>query len=431
MRRGLALALVGCLWGAPAAARQGEADATRPFQVAAEVIAEIQVHGNNVTPDAEILAIAGVVRGHAFASTTLEEVRQRLVASGRFEGVRVLKRFASVSDPLQISLVIILDERPVAIAPGIDPGEAVRIRRRPFGRGPLFLPILDVEDGYGVTYGATIAVPHVAGERSRLLFPLSWGGRRRAATEFDAPIASGAIGRVRAGGGIDERRHPAYLERETRVSAWSRVETRTVWHVRAGVTGRVDRIAFGGAHDVWRSVGADVTLDTRRDPVFPRDAIFVHASGTHVRGDEGRVLNRRRLDARGYVGLIGSPVIAVHVEQDAAAGPLPDYFKPILGGWSSLRGFRAGSFVGDNRLVTSLELRVPVSSPLSIVKAGISVFADAGKSYDHGVPFDAAPWHAGTGAGVWVAATVVKAGVSIARGAGGDTRINVGIGVEY
>ena len=103
----------------------------------------------------------------------------------------------------------------------------------------------------------------------------------------------------------------------------------------------------------------------------------------------------------------------------------------MLGGWDTVRGFAAGSFVGDNRLVTSAELRVPISSPLSMAKTGVSVFVDRGKAYDVGQPRREAPWRTGIGASVWVSAAVVRAGVSVARGRGGDTRVNVGLGIEY
>ena len=119
------------------------------------------------------------------------------------------------------------------------------------------------------------------------------------------------------------------------------------------------------------------------------------------------------------------------IEHDGADRALPPYFKPLLGGWSSLRGLRAGAFAGDQRTVGSLELRLPVSSPLSVGKVGISVFADAGKSYDRGVRFDQSPWRRGVGAGIWAAATVLQAGVAVARGSTGDTRITAGFGLTF
>jgi hypothetical protein len=74
----------------------------------AEVVAEIRVHGNLVTPEDEILRLADVHVGMPFDPATPEQVTGRLQAAKRFKSVEVLKRFASISDPTQIALVIIL-----------------------------------------------------------------------------------------------------------------------------------------------------------------------------------------------------------------------------------------------------------------------------------------------------------------------------------
>jgi outer membrane protein assembly factor BamA len=400
---------------------------------ASERIADIQIHGNNVTPDAEVLALAAVARGDPFATDTLDEVRRRLLASRRFEDVTVLKRYASIADPSQITLVILIDEHAVRIQPG--PGGAaegaVRLARRRLWGAGMILPILEAEDGYGLTYGATLAFPGVAGERSRLVFPLSWGGRKRAGAEFDQPLAAGPIGRFAVGTSLERRRNPAFVQDDDRARVWGRVETRVRWNLRVGTTAALERVSFVSRRDTWKSAAADVTWDTRHDPIFPRNAVYATASRTRLVGGPGGPINRDRIDLRGYVGLIASPVVVVRLERDTADRVLPPYFKSLLGGWSNLRGFSAGSFADDNRVTTSVELRVPISSPLSVSKAGISVFADRGKVYDHGSSFADAPWHTGMGAGVWLTAAVVRAGVSVARPRRGDTRVNVSLGIEY
>src|SRR5260221_9697553 len=80
---------------------------------AAAVVAAITVHGNAATPDDEVIRLAGVSVGTAFEADTIINVETRLNASGRFEHAQVLKRFASLADPTQILLVIIVDEGPV------------------------------------------------------------------------------------------------------------------------------------------------------------------------------------------------------------------------------------------------------------------------------------------------------------------------------
>jgi outer membrane protein assembly factor BamA len=405
-----------------------------PFQFpppAREVIAEIQIHGNNATGEDEILALAGVKRGDPFEEALLSTVRDRLKQSGRFEGVEVRKRFASISDLSQIALVIVIDEHPVSIieVPNALPGAGARIARRSALGWAMVLPILDGEDGYGLTYGALLAYPDVAGKRSRLVFPLSWGGRKQAGARFELTPAQGLVNRVEVGATITRRTNPAFEKDDDRARVWGRAE-RLFGELRVGVTSAFERVRFAGDIERWKSVGGDVTLDTRLNPVFPRNAVYAKAEWTHLVGERFGGVNRTSLDARGYVGLVGQAVLVARAERLSADRSLPDYFKPLLGGWSSLRGFQAGAFVGDTRVNGSLEIRVPFTSPLAVGKTGVSVFTDVGKSYDRPTRFADAPLHRGVGSGVWWSATVVQFGVSVARGEG-RTRVNVGLGVAF
>lgn len=401
-----------------------------------EVLAIIQIHGNNATPEAEVLAIAGVSVGGPFTETTIGEVRRRLVQSRRFEGVEVRKRYASIADPSQVALVIVVDEFPVRIAlpvasEGDEPDAVPRILRRGTFGGAMFLPILDVEEGYGFTYGAVVAFPGVVGGNSRVSFPLSWGGRKQAAAELERLFARGPFSRVQAGASIGRTRNPAFDEDDDRRRVWGRVERGFGRHLRLGATAGWEQVDFAGDGDRFGSIGADATFDTRLDPGLPRNAVYVHAAWAHLAGDATGATNRRTVDARGYLGLIGQSVLIARIEGETSGRPLPAYFKPMLGGWSNLRGFAAGSFVGDTRVSGSLELRVPVSSALSVGKAGFSVFVDTGKAYDDGVRFGNAPVRTGAGAGVWFTATIVRAGVAVAHGFDHGTRVNFGIGLTY
>jgi hemolysin activation/secretion protein len=105
--------------------------------------------------------------------------------------------------------------------------------------------------------------------------------------------------------------------------------------------------------------------------------------------------------------------------------------KSLLGGWSSLRGFKAGSFVGDTMVHTTAELRIPLSSPLDVGKLGISFFVDAGKAYDTGFHFSDLPWRQGAGGSVWITATVLRMSVSVAHGRGSGTRANFGVELSF
>jgi outer membrane protein assembly factor BamA len=412
---------------------EAAAGAALAQETPAETIAVIQVHGNNVTADTDVIALAGVTVGEPFTAMTVADVRRRLIDSGRFEGAEVQKRFASIADPSRIALVIIVDEHAVNVElPGVPRADAgPRIVRRRWPGNAMWLPILDAEDGYGLTFGALVAWSDVAGGRSRISVPLSWGGQRQAGVEFDKTFADGPLSRVRAGVGITRRRNPFFDEPDTRRRVWGRADRRVSEHVWLGADAGIDDVTFAEDGERVGLLGADITFDTRLDPGLPRNAVFAKVSWARLAGERTEAFNTTTVDARGYVGLVRQSILIVRAEHTTSDRPRARFLKPLLGGWSKLRGFEAGAFAGDTRTVASVELRVPTSSPLSVAKAGISVFVDAGKAYDHGVRFDDAKLHVGAGAGVWLSATVVQAGVSVAHGRGGGTRVNVGIDLTF
>jgi len=143
----------------------------------AGIVAAIHVQGNTLTPTEDIVAASGVTVGDVFAPDLPARVETRLRATGRFEGVDVRARFASIADPSRIALVIVVDERPVRVLPApADRDEQPRVLRRGWLRSMMLMPLVSGEDGYGVTYGGAVAWPGVLGRRSRLTIPLTWGG---------------------------------------------------------------------------------------------------------------------------------------------------------------------------------------------------------------------------------------------------------------
>jgi len=304
------------------------------------------------------------------------------------------------------------------------------VRRGGF-RNLMYLPILDGEDGYGLTYGLTTSLANVFGDRSRISVPLSWGGTRRAAVELEKNFAGGPITRVEVGAGIQRRENPAFEINDERKKAWTRVE-KSINRVRLGSTAAWDRVTFGAINeDVW-TVGADVALDTRIDPAYPRNAVWLSASWDHLIFDAGHTLQRTRLDGRGYLGLIGQTVLAVRATREGANAAQPRYLQPLLGGWSSLRGFEAGQFHGDIVATASAELLIPISSPMSVGKLGVSAFIDSGVAYDYGLKFSDQPKHTGIGASLWFNATIFRLSFSVAKPrGGGDTRFNFGGGFTF
>jgi outer membrane protein assembly factor BamA len=104
----LAFALAGALPQAPARAPAPPASPALP--AAPATLTQISVQGNLATSDEEVVRLAGVAAGMPVDDRTADEVAARLRATGRFERVEVLKRFASIADPTEIALVIIVDE---------------------------------------------------------------------------------------------------------------------------------------------------------------------------------------------------------------------------------------------------------------------------------------------------------------------------------
>jgi outer membrane protein assembly factor BamA len=398
-----------------------------------EVIADIRVHGNHVTPSAEVVTIAGVTVGAPLTPTTLRDVEARLRDSRKFDEIQVLKRFASIVDPTQIALVLIVNEGAVRVefekAP--DGEEVTRIVRRRGLRNLMYMPILNGEDGYGLTYGLTTSLANVAGERSRLSLPLSWGGTKRAALVLEKNFAEGSpLTRIEAGGAIQRRRNPAFEIDDDRERVWLRAE-RAINSVRLGVTGAWDQVTFAAIEDSFWTIGGDVALDTRLDPGYPRNAVWLSASMDRLIFEAGHGLNRTRLDGRGYVGLIRETVLALRVTREGASGAQPNYLRPLLGGWSNLRGFEAGRFHGDIVVTGSAELLVPLTSPMRVGKLGVSAFIDSGVAYDHGLKFSDQPRHTGVGGSLWYTATGFKLSLSVAHGRRDRTRVNFGGGFTF
>lgn len=396
-----------------------------------ETIAAIQVHGNTATPDADIRRLAGIDVGSVLEAGTLNEVAERLRATRRFERVQVLKRFASISDLSQVLVVILVDEGPVRIERTGDPDQPTRVVRSK-RVNLLFLPVLNAEDGYGLTYGARFAWAEPAGKQSRIAMPVTWGGDKRAAAELDKTFAGGPIDRALAGVAVSRRTNPYYDEDDDRVRVWLRAERVIAPHLRAGTTVGWQRVTFphvvGGPRETGRfgHGGVDVVLDTRVDPTLPRNAVYARAAWERIAG-----AGRTDLEARGYVGVYGQTILAVRAIRSDADRSLPLYLKPLLGGMANLRGFKAGTAAGDTLVATSAEVIVPLTSPLNIGRLGVSGFIDAGTAYDKSSRLADQTWKQGIGGSVWLSAAFVRFNLAIARGRGSSTRVHVGANVAF
>ena len=419
-----AAALALCCGAALSGPRSGGLE--RPALQSPEIISAIQVHGNTATPDEEIRKLAGIEVGMGVEPATIDEAAARLRATKRFDRVQVLKRFASIADPSQILLVIIVDEGPVKIEMTGDPDRPTRVVRSR-RMNLMLLPILGREDGYGFTYGVRIARPDVIGKQSRLSFPLTWGGERKAGVEVDKILPRGPIDRVIAGASLTRRTNPFYEEDDDRRRIWIRGERELVRGVRAGANAGWQRASFFDADDRFTHAGADLVVDTRVDPFLARNAVYTRASWERL----SLGMNRTELDLRGYVGAIGQSVVAVRALRLDASASLPLYLKPLLGGMTNLRGFAAGTAAGDTLVATSAELIVPLTSPLNVGKVGVSVFVDAGTVYDKGARFSDQTLKQGYGGSLWFSAAFLRLNIAVAHGRGSSTRVHVGGNVSF
>ncbi len=103
----------------------------------------------------------------------------------------------------------------------------------------------------------------------------------------------------------------------------------------------------------------------------------------------------------------------------------------MLGGTANLRGFRAGSAIGDTLVSGTAEIRAPLTSPLTIGKAGVSAFADIATIYDKGQQFGDQHLSRGYGGGIWFAATAIHLNLVVAHGAGAGTRVHFGTTINF
>jgi outer membrane protein assembly factor BamA len=394
---------------------------------AGERITEIRVHGNHTTPDADIIAMSGLVVGQPFVDTTAAESESRLRATDRFADVAVQRRFLSIADPSQILVMIVVDERAAVTEGDPTPGPMRRVRA-----AGMWMPILSHADGYGFTYGARIAFIEPLGRKSRLSVPLTWGGERRVGAELERMFERGPFSVARGSVSASRRVNPHFQLEDERLELRVRGERALTSWLRAGGGGRTARVVFGGEADRHDAIGADIALDTRIDPSFPRNALYASFGVEQLRFEKAarRHAERVTTDVRGYVGVAGSPVVALRAYFQTSNTPLPASAQPMLGGSDTLRGYRGGALAGDNLALLSSEIRMPVNSPLSVGRFGIKGFADVGTTWNVGQRLRAQTFDRGVGGGLYFGGGPVIADVAVARSRQGRSRLHFGLGLN-
>jgi outer membrane protein assembly factor BamA len=360
----------------------------------------------------------------------IAEADRRLRDSDLFEQVEVRKRFVSLDDPSQVLLVVIVDEGDVRIERTDDPEAPVRVVRGG-GWRPMFLPILGIEYSYGFHYGVRVTFPDALGVGSQVSVPASWGGHRQVGMELAKVFEGGPISRVAAGGIIEERTNPYFDRDDLRRRIWARGDRMVASRFVAGAHVSWQEASLGDVDDQLTTVGVDLTYDGRLDPYLARNAVYGRAAWERVFIDGGDTINRVRFEGRGYVGLFGQSTLVMRALKEDADRPLPPYLLSVLGGGDTLRGFPAGSAVGDTLVAGALELRLPLTSPLGFGRLGLSGFFDAGTVYAEGARLSDQSLDYGGGGGLWITLPVVRLTMSVAHGSGGSTTFHIATGMEF
>lgn len=410
--------------------------AALPASAQTERIVEVRVHGNHTTPDADVLVIAGVQTGQPFTDQQIVDAQKRLRDSGRFEGAEVLKRYRSIANADEILVMVVVDEHAAVSSDALTPGPFKRLRA-----ATMWLPILSHADGYGFTYGAYTTFLEPLGSKTRLTIPLTWGGERRAAAELERTFESGPFNRITGTFSVNRRVNPFYQLSDRRFEARVAGERAITDWLRVDAGARITDNLFGAINDRTRAASANVTVDTRLDPSFPRNAFYVKAGIEQMAFDPDapRPLpltwatraTKGTVDARGYVGVGGSAVLALRANTTQARAPLPLFEQPLLGGSGSVRGYRTGHRANDNVASFSAELRYPLTSPVGQGRFGVKGFVDAGAAWAHGTRFRDQQLDRGIGGGVFFGVGPLTLDLDVAKPREGKARAHFGMGLAF
>lgn len=391
----------------------------------APAIVEIRVHGNHSTPDAEVVALSGLAVGQSSAAANLAAARERLEASGRFESVSVRPLARSIDVPDDIMVMLLVEERAGATPDIPRPGWMRRT-----ATNIQWLPALRYEEGYGFTYGLQMAMTEIAGRHTRLTIPATWGGERRVGAELEYRPNAAVLSAAAAGAELKRTIHPAFDIAEERTRLTARLERRLGTSGGLIVDGGRDRVRFAGRDDDVTRVGAELFVDTRVDPSFPRNAVWGRASIERLDVVTG-VRRRTRVDAYGALGLPLKAALTGRVFQVSSDGSLPPYEQTMIGGMLATRGYRRGFRIGDNAVGASLSLARPFGSPLNSVRTGLRVFVDWAGVYDAGTKWQDATVDRGVGIGWFANLVAVNAYVDVGRNQDGRWRAHVRFGTGF
>lgn len=403
------------------------APGARAQESAPETVVDIRVHGNHSIPDADVLALAGIAIGDVVGGDVPDAVTARLEASGRFEAVEVRKRYRSLTATDRIALIIVVRERPRASIRN----PVVRSFARLAGQS-MFLPIIRYDEGYGMSYGARFSFVDALGPGSRVSVPATWGGDKRVGLDVERPLPGDAVHRVLGGGSYGRRTHPYFGVEDRRTRVWLGVERELPLGIRARAETASEQVRFAGRADRLTRLAVGLRYDGVSAGAFPRDDVKLRAAVERIAitGWPAAVI-RPRIDAQAFKGVGGQAVLAARVLFEGASAALPPYEQSLLGGGGILRGWRFGARVGDRLVAASVELRLPVSSPLSMGNAGFRIFYDTAAAYDAGRSMHDQRLLKGAGGGVFVTVPFGSLHLDVGHDFHGSIRLHAGAGLGF
>jgi hypothetical protein len=261
--------------------------------------------------------------------------------------------------------------------------------------------------------------------------PLTWGGERRAGVELEKRFESPRLTRIVVGGTLLDRENPAYDATDTRQQVSIRGERELAKALRVGIWSGFDHVTFSGEESRVVRLGIDGAVDTRVDPMLSRNAVYIRTALERLDIIDGAAPWRTLFDANGYIGGPGPTTIALRAYRDGANEAVPPYLKVLLGRDSTLRGVPSGVAAGDTTAAGTIELRIPVTSPLNIAKLGVRAFVDAATVYDAGEHLGDQHFDRSIGGGVWVTFTVIRLALDVARDSRGTTRVQLNSGLLF
>ncbi|HDQ44193.1 MAG TPA: hypothetical protein ENN17_01675 [bacterium] len=335
---------------------------------------DIRLYGQVRTPASVILRELRLKPGMPLDPSLLNTERDWLVRLDFLRRIDFLTR--AVSDPDRRTLMIVVSEKPRF----------------------TFYPSAGWDALFGISAGVMLASDNLSGRRETLRIRARFGGIREGRLLWSNPWMAGSL---RLFTELDlgytgfrylyDDFEPDFFQEVYRFR-WT-LGRRFGRRVRIGFRGGWDRVVADdpdalvsrGGRDTMAELGLTGEWDTRDWPFYPGRGVYAKAAVARTRLPDGRILRETDADLRGYLTLRADHILAFQTVVHIADGPVP-VCRRVHFNDGALRGYRTGSFWGENSLTASLEYRLPLHyerNPSANLHAGTLAvfFADAGAAW--------------------------------------------------